>query len=383
VADRNVFLVYMPPTNGEAMVHYEDTIRKRVDLARVARHLTKTQVRELETVFGPRRMAVWGSRAGSGNRPKFERMAPGDDLLIVVGKTIKFMGKIALKTEDPALSRELWQNLRGGSGEGWDLIYFIANPVEIDVPFAAFSRLFNYGENFRLYGFTAVAPERLRQFSDEYGDLYDVLLRIKAGQPLEHSGEPLGDAVAAPASADPDDANGAGEGGKVSEHVRMQWMLANLGIKAGQKVWVPANDQNRLKREYDFDKFEREFASGIDLPYPYVKNIDVVWKEEFRVDAAFEVENSTSIYSGLLRFADLTVVAPNTIYPMFIVAPSERRNAVREQLRRPAFKQLRLTNKVKFLPYEAVDEIDGSFKKFETGVSVELIQARAEALVVP
>jgi hypothetical protein len=49
---------------------------------------------------------------------------------------------------------------------------------------------------------------------------------------------------------------------------------------------------------------------------------DVVWKEEFRIDAAFEIENSTSIYSGLLRFADLTMVAPNTIYPLFIVSPS-------------------------------------------------------------
>jgi len=48
---------------------------------------------------------------------------------------------------------------------------------------------------------------------------------------------------------------------------------------------------------------------------------DVVWKEEFRIDAAFEIENGTSIYSGLLRFADLTMVAPNTIYLLFIVSP--------------------------------------------------------------
>jgi len=33
---------------------------------------------------------------------------------------------------------------------------------------------------------------------------------------------------------------------------------------------------------------------------------------------------STAIYSGLLRFADLTILAPNTIYPMFIVAQSAR-----------------------------------------------------------
>jgi hypothetical protein len=164
VAERNVFLVYMPPNNGEAMVHYEDTIRQRVDLSRIQPHVTAAEARKLESVFGGRRIAVWGSRPGSGNRSKFERMAPGDDLLIVVGDTIKFMGKIALKTHNPALSRELWKNLRGGSSDGWDLIYFIANPVEIDVPFREFSKLFNYDANFRLYGFTAVGPDRLREF---------------------------------------------------------------------------------------------------------------------------------------------------------------------------------------------------------------------------
>src|SRR6185437_3427047 len=73
-----------------------------------------------------------------------------------------------------------------------------------------------------------------------------------------------------------------------------------------------------------------------------VENIDVVWKQEFRIDAAYEVENSTAIYSGLLRFADLTILAPNTIYPMFIVAQSARKGQVRDQLRRPPFRQLKI-----------------------------------------
>jgi hypothetical protein len=28
---RNIFILYMPPANMEAMVHYEDTIRKKVN----------------------------------------------------------------------------------------------------------------------------------------------------------------------------------------------------------------------------------------------------------------------------------------------------------------------------------------------------------------
>lgn len=33
---RNVFLLYMPPGNSEAMVHYQDTIKNRVALGRIA-----------------------------------------------------------------------------------------------------------------------------------------------------------------------------------------------------------------------------------------------------------------------------------------------------------------------------------------------------------
>ncbi len=85
--------------------------------------------------------------------------------------------------------------------------------------------------------------------------------------------------------------------------------------------------------EFNFAEFGDTFAAGLNTQVKYVENIDVVWKEQFRIDAAFEIENSTSIYSGLLRFADLTMVAPNTVYPLFIVAPSERRNRVREHIR--------------------------------------------------
>ena len=66
------------------------------------------------------------------------------------------------------------------------------------------------------------------------------------------------------------------------------------------------------------------------MPAKYVENIDAVWKEEFRIDAAFEIEHSTAIYSGLLRFSDLKIIAPNSNYPLFIVAPTEKRNRIIE-----------------------------------------------------
>src|SRR5438552_5161190 len=98
----------------------------------------------------------------------------------------------------------------------------------------------------------------------------------------------------------------------------------------------------------------------------------------FRHDPALPF--STSIYSGLLRFADLTMVAPNTIYPMFIVAPGERRNRVREQLARPSFRHLGIHEKVRYLSYERINEIDEFFGDASSGLSVDVFSAKSELL---
>jgi hypothetical protein len=310
-------------------------------------------------------------------------MSEGDDLLIVEGSTIKFLGKVALKTVNAALSRELWHNFNPASTAGWDLIYFIANPVEMDVPFREFCQLFGYVDNYRLRGFTSVSTERLERFYDRYDDLYSILTRIGSGEVVLERSALLATAAATGIAGELEtEAVAAGpQSPLASDHVRMQWKLASLGIKAGEKVWVPNADKARLQSTYDFTEVEQEFAAGIDLPRNYFENIDVVWKEEFRIGAAFEIENSTSIYSGLLRFADLSIVAPNTSYPMFIVAPSARRNSVREQLMRPSFQRLALRDRVKFLPYETVDDIERFFETSSSGMSVSIMHARAETLL--
>ncbi len=380
---RNIFLLYMPLGNLEAMTHYRDTIQQRVSFERIGRYVSRDIAARLEHIFGERPIAVWGSRDGPANRSKYEKMAEGDDLLIVEGQTIRFMGKVALKTVNPDLSRELWKNINPKESSGWDLIYFIANPVEIDVSFKEFCRLFSYEKDYQLRGFTTVGSDKLGAFYDRYDDLYSILVRVRAGQSVIERTPGLTLEPLAPLTLEVSvrEADTELPAPLISDHVRMQWKLAKLGLKADEKIWIPTADQGRLRAAYDFNEFEAEFAAGIDLPKNYYENIDVVWKEEFRIDAAFEVENSTSIYSGLLRFADLNIVAPNTLYPMFIVAPAERRNRVREQLMRPSFKRLDLREKVQFLPYEMVDDIEKFFEGKSKGVSVDIIRERAETIV--
>ena len=377
----NVYLLYIPPGNAEAMVHYEDTIKQRVPLSRLSPHIGAELRTRLISIFGQSPIAVWGSAGGPGNRANFERMSPGDDILIVEGDTIKLIGKVAAKVESASLSRELWRPLRGGGATSWELIYFIANPRELNVPFAELCSLFGYATHYQLRGFSPVAPERLKEFYSKYDDLYSILVRIQNGEPVTQRARDVAmtvDATPELVEVSSDEIVEALSQPMISEHVRMQWKLALLGLKAGERVWVPVGDQARLRQTYQFESFDAEFSAGIDLPHSYIENIDVVWKQEFRIGAAYEIENSTSIYSGLLRFADLNIIAPNTLYPMFIVAPKHKKGRLREQLLRPTFKRLGLDKKVRFLSYEVIDEIDQFFAGSPAGLSVDLILAKSE-----
>ncbi len=380
----NVFLLYMPPGNTEAMIHYQDTIKNKVQLRRISEFVSRDFHTKLTSVFGTSPIAVWGSQDGERNRSNFEGMSAGDDILIVEGDSVKLIGKIAAKVDSQELSRELWKPIAGKGNTTWRLIYFIANPRELNLPFTEFCDLFGYAKTYRLRGFTTVSADKLEQFYSQYDDLYSVLVRRQLGQPVLRKQSDLAiPTQPAPELVEllPEDIDTVLQKRVISDHVTMQWKLARLGLKAGERVWVPVGDQARLRSAYQFESFDPEFSAGIDLPHSYVENIDVVWKQEFRIGAAYEIENSTSIYSGLLRFADLNIVAPNTLYPMFIVAPKERKNRLREQLRRPAFKRLELDTKVRFLSYEAIDDIDSFFSGSDSGLSVDVIVAKSEGVI--
>ncbi|SRR6266545_1842620 len=268
----NVFLLYMPPGNHEAMVHYQDTIVNRVSLERLNAFISPNLRVRLKDVFGSKPIATWGSEAGPRNRSNFERMTPGDDILIVEGDRIKLIGKVAAKTESRPLSQELWKALSGKESTTWELIYFIANPRQLELPFKDFCDLFGYERSYRLRGFTTVAADKLEGFYKRYDDLYSILERIQKGQPIAEKGiVPVAPDKATPEALvelHPDQIDEVLRDELVSDHVKMQWKLARLGIKAGERVWVPAGDQARLRKHFQFEDFDPEFAAGIDLPIP-------------------------------------------------------------------------------------------------------------------
>lgn len=126
-------------------------------------------------------------------------------------------------------------------------------------------------------------------------------------------------------------------------HTEVQGWLRDLGRALGFGVWIAANDRSRsYAGGHLSDGCMETLPTSLDVTET-VRLIDVLWLDAAsgRVAAAFEVEHSTSIYSGIVRMLDLALGAPehaNALY--FLVAPDARENQVREQLRRPAFSSI-------------------------------------------
>lgn len=129
-----------------------------------------------------------------------------------------------------------------------------------------------------------------------------------------------------------------------TEHTEIQWLLLKLGADMGFDTWVASNDRSRAFNGHKFSDIPR-LKSDLPLQFDEATNrtiqlIDVIWLRGNTIVAAFEVESTTSIYSGLLRMADLVAMQPNLNIPLYLVAPDERREKVITEVNRPTFSRL-------------------------------------------
>lgn len=139
-------------------------------------------------------------------------------------------------------------------------------------------------------------------------------------------------------------------------HTQVQGWLRDLGLALGFKVWIANNDKGRAYGD-------GRLGDGCvtELPAPVrasgaldmVALIDVLWLDAAsgNISMAFEVEHSTSIYSGIVRMLDLALGVPeHEGATFFLVAPDSREADVRSQFARPAFSRVKELN-VRYIGY--------------------------------
>lgn len=156
-------------------------------------------------------------------------------------------------------------------------------------------------------------------------------------------------------------------------HTEIQGWLRDLGRGLGFKVWVAANDRARPYADgrladgcLDTLPMAIENALAADM----IRLIDVLWLDPAgqRIEAAFEVEHTTSIYSGIVRMLDLALgLAGGNSSAYFLVAPDEREEDVRLQFARPAFSRVTDLH-LRYLPYSELRKHRETIARFGSGL---------------
>ena len=234
---------------------------------------------------------------------------------------------------------------------------------------------FTKGQDRRTSRWTAAVRRSLNQLDPEDGLLLERILREQAEQRrvfevdekeyrryLRHpvsTGTKMVE-VSVPDESDVESAGVQAERAQPRESVQIQALLARIGAAMGLRIWIPRNDRAAVSTEWT-----PEPGQLLDvLPFSYdettlktVEQIDVIWIHRRSIARAFEVEHTTSIYSGLLRMADLLALQPNIGIKLHIVAPASRRAKVFQEIVRPVFSLLEggpLADRCSYLSYESV-----------------------------
>jgi hypothetical protein len=127
---------------------------------------------------------------------------------------------------------------------------------------------------------------------------------------------------------DTEDENNILSTNEIRESIKIQSLVANIGSKMGMRIWIPRHDRNAVIQEWRDDT--NALLDVLPLNYDEttlrtIEQIDVLWLKGRSIIRAFEVEHTTSIYSGILRMADLLALQPNMDIRLHIVAPHSRR----------------------------------------------------------
>jgi 16S rRNA G966 N2-methylase RsmD len=163
-------------------------------------------------------------------------------------------------------------------------------------------------------------------------------------------------------------------------HTTMIAFLAEAGKSKGYEIWIGRREQgDPLGEAFPGREGElrRYMTSGSLTGLENAQNIeevewiDLLWLEGNRVNAAFEIEATTSMTEGLKRGSNI-----ESSVPKYLVIPQEREDQLLRKLRSPLFGDRFTKDSWKCLFFEAVDR---AFQKEKGKLDVTALVAKKVA----
>ncbi|MBS1505951.1 MAG: hypothetical protein JSS79_04825 [Bacteroidetes bacterium] len=150
-------------------------------------------------------------------------------------------------------------------------------------------------------------------------------------------------------------------------HTEMQYHLLKIGKALGYDPIAAVNDRGKCHGEVNFSFISLNKFPQMPLDTETlgtVQLIDVIWfeKNTNKPICAFEVEKSTSIYSGILRLSDLAFSFTDHQTSLFIILPDSREKEVVMQLNRPTIRNSSIS--IKYILFSDLREHCDALCKF-------------------
>jgi hypothetical protein len=169
-------------------------------------------------------------------------------------------------------------------------------------------------------------------------------------------------AVSVPEDQKVADAEETAPEGETRESIRIQALIARIGAQMGMSIWIPRSDRGAVLREWR--EAEGRLLDRLPLNYDdttlrTIEQLDVLWLRSRSIVRAFEVEHTTSVYSGILPMADLLALQPNMNIRLHIVAPATKHDKVFQEIRRPVFSLLEKGPLAENCTYLSYDSLNG------------------------
>ena len=328
------------------------------------------------------------SVSGFSNRMRknVEKMQCGDIMLCYLTGVMRWVG--ALEVLGPSTdTKRIWKDVEFPARVAVKPVVMMS--AETGVPMneleGKVSFFMGKADRGKFKGFVRMSPNQFR--AQEDGDFILKLLREAERSPVARpvdakklarkpffkaerrkGKETISTVVTVPEPEEPDESEQAETVTKAearastTRHTEMQYHLMTLGSEMGLELWLARNDRSRKWNGTALgdlpgviEELPTQFNEATNRT---IELIDVLWLKGNSIVAAFEVECTTSIYSGLLRMSDLLALQPNLEINLFLVAPDERRDKVKQEILRPTFslREKPLAEVCGFLSFEKLTE---------------------------
>jgi len=173
-----------------------------------------------------------------------------------------------------------------------------------------------------------------------------------------------------------------------SEHSLTIGRLAEIGKKAGYKVWIGLREQRDI---YEGEPLSAlcTFQDWVSLSLAqdkldFIENIDLLWLREDEIKYAFEIENTTAITEAINRCSN---IPPEHQATKCIVIPEERRPLLYKKVNSELLKERVAKEGWKFIYYTDLERFFNETRSkkqiqitdFEAILQTEVELPKAEA----